>query len=604
MSRIPDSFVEEIRRRVDIVDVISEHVQLRRSGRSFVGLCPFHNERTPSFSVSPDRQLYHCFGCGAGGTVIRFVMDMEGLDFQEAVVALARRANLPLPFEPDSSETVSSQKNRREAMYQAHDLAAKLYNYILMNTSAGVQALSYLEGRKISRKSAMDFRLGFAPADGKTLYSFLRRRGFTDRLLVDAGLVVELGGRMVDRFRDRLMIPIQDGQGRVVAFGGRVLSPDGKPKYLNSPETEIFHKGRLLFNLYAARRAIRQTDRAVLMEGNLDVVSAWQAGVENAVASLGTSFTLEQAGRLKRMTNRLVIAYDGDSAGTSAAVRAMEIAEEAGLEVRIAVFPKGVDPDEFIRQEGPSAFRQLIFHQAMSAVEFLISRLRAEADLSQVAGRTDFLHKALQVLWERASPIERDTHLRSLAQEFHVSREALEEELASIGKRLRPKRRHAPAAKVHEQTPRRSLEPGYVLAGRRLLQAALTDDKARQLLMDEGVDELATPEQTALLAFIYAFFATHSSGDVQSFLDSLDDPDLIRFASSLLVEDIPEMDASEMMGYLRTVRLNTLEAAWRQALIDSGYAQVRGDAIQAQTLRQKAETLQQEIQRLKRPLLG
>ncbi len=605
MSRIPDSFVEEVRRRVDIVDVISEHVQLRRSGRSFVGLCPFHNERTPSFSVSPDRQLYHCFGCGAGGTVIRFVMDLEGLDFQEAVVALARRANLPLPFEPDSSTTVSShRRNRREAMQQAHELAAKLYNYILMNTSAGVQALAYLEGRKISRKTAMEFRLGFAPADGSTLYAFLRRRGFADDVLIDAGLVVPLGGRIVDRFRGRLMIPIEDAQGRVVAFGGRILAPDGKPKYLNSPETEIFHKGRLLFRLYAARKAIREANQAVLMEGNLDVVSAWQAGVENAVASLGTSFTPEQAARLKRMTNRLVIAYDGDEAGQAAAARALDIAQEAGLDVRIAVFPNGADPDEYIREAGASAFRQLLEHDALSATEFLISRLRSEADLSQLAGRTEFLQKVLRVLWERASPIERDSQLRILAQEFQVSREALAEELAAIGRKVRRTRRALQREPRQVETPHQPLEPGHVLAGRRLLQAALTDERARQQLAEEGLDELATPEQTALLAFIYAFFATHSSADVRSFLDNLPDSELVRFASSLLVEEIPEYDPSEIAGYVHTVRLKALETAWRQALTDSGRAQVRGDADAAQTLRHRAETLQKEIQRLKRPLLG
>jgi DNA primase len=606
MSRIPDSFVEELRRRVDIVDVVSEHVQLRRSGRSYVGLCPFHNERTPSFSVSPERQLYHCFGCGAGGTVIRFVMDLEGLDFPEAVAALARRANLPLPFDPESSEAISSGRDRREAMKQAHELAAKLYNYILMNTAAGVQALRYLEGRKISRKTAMDFLLGLAPADGNTLHTFLRRRGFALDLLVDAGLVVQLGERVVDRFRGRLMIPIRDGQGKVVAFGGRILTPDGKPKYLNSPETEIFHKSRLLFNLYAARRAIRETGEVVLMEGNLDVVSAWQAGVENAVASLGTAFTPEQAAKLRRMAGRLILAYDGDAAGETATRRAIDIAQEAGLDVRIAVFPDGQDPDDYIRHAGAAAFQDLLRHRTLTVVQYLIQRLRAGADLSHQAGRTEFLQQALQVLLEWASPIERESELRNLAQEFQVSLEALQEELELVSKRSGGRRRTR-ETRVPKRAPevrRRPLESGYVQAGRHLLQLALTDERARRYLMDQGVDELATPEQTALLAFIYAFYETHESGDAAAFLDSLDDPELARLASSLLIEEAPEYDESEMEGYVRTIRLQPLEAAWRQTLIDSGRAQARGDVATAQSLKAQAEQLQQEIQRLKRPLLG
>ena len=603
MKRVPidETFVEELRRHVDIVDVVSDYVQLRRVGRSFVGLCPFHNERSPSFSVSADRQMYHCFGCGAGGTVFRFVMDMEGLDFRDAVVTLAQRVNINLPFalEPET-ETESAALDRLQIMRDAHELAAKLYAYILMNKAVGVQALDYLEKRGISRQTMTEFRIGFAPNQGNSLVGLLKKRGFAKDILVESGLAVELGTEVVDRFRGRVMIPICDAQGRVVAFGGRTLLADGKPKYLNSPETPIFRKGLLLFNQHAARKSIRKLRSAVLLEGYMDVISAWQAGVTNAVASLGTSLTQEQALLLHRHVNTVTIAYDGDNAGIQAAQRAIDIFLQNGMEARIVTFPDGADPDDYIRQYGAAAFQRTLRASALSVVQFMLGRLRQESDLQTSVGRTEFLRKALELLSARSTPIETETEIRALAQEFQISVDTLKEEFALAVKRAGPQstlpKREFAAAPVIQP-----LSKGYIQAGNRVLQAMLTDSTLYNLVLERAVDELVLPEQTALLAHLYAFRAELPTGDAGAFLDRLEDPQLISLASSLVLEDPPELSSEVLEDYLRTIQLHHLEVAHKACLEQLVMAQSQGDTAVMASLKQQSDDIQQHIIQLKMP---
>lgn len=607
MARIPEEFIEEVRRRVDIVDVVSEHVQLRRTGRSFVGLCPFHNERSPSFSVSADRQLYHCFGCGAGGTVIRFLMDTEGVDFTTAVVDLAERAGMEIPFEVDSPSHTES-KNTLQRLKDAHDLAAKYYGYILMNTSAGMQALAYLENRGILRQTLVDHQLGYAPASGDTIVSFLRRRGFTEQELLDSGLAVRLQSRIVDRFRSRVMVPIINGQGHVIAFGGRTMEPDAKPKYLNSPETPIFRKSQVLYNQYLARKDIRQTGTVILFEGYMDVISAWQAGVHNVIATLGTAFTPEQATIIKRFANRLVLAYDGDSAGEAAVVRGIETAVAAGLDIRIAQFPDGLDPDDYIRTYGAASFEERVSGQTLTIVEFLLYQLRERADTRNEAGRTEFLRQALDVLAQWATPIEQETAFNKLSQDFQVSVAALKEEFGLISKRSKhksssPDTRASSAARHHEALVGQ-LPKGYQAASRRLLQASLHDASALQFLFDHDIDELAAPEQTALLALYYGFHIEHPEAGAATFIDSLTDAALVNLASALLMEEPPRMDSAVLEDYLRTMRLHHAEVALRIAMQAQLEAQRAGNDTAVDDYRNQVIELLEKIQHLKTPQVG
>ncbi|QQE77326.1 DNA primase [Alicyclobacillus sp. SO9] len=606
MALIPDWFVDEVRQRTDIVDVVSEHVQLRRTGRSFVGLCPFHSERTPSFSVSADRQLYHCFGCGTGGTVIHFVMEIEGVEFTQAVTLLAERAQLEIPAElkERTQVQVPSEKNSLQRMRDAHELAAKLYNYILMNTSAGVQALKYLEERGISKQTAVAHQLGFAPFSNSTLTSFLQKRGFAVSVLTEAGLAVQMGEQVADRFRGRLIIPIANAKGQIVAFGGRAIRPDAKPKYLNSPETAIFHKGRILYNQYVARKEIRQTGTAVLLEGYMDVIAAEQAGVQNAMASLGTAFTEEQAAIIKRWANRLVLAYDGDEAGQSATVRAAEIAAAVDLDVRVAALPDGKDPDEFIREHGAAAFQRLLQEQTLTVVEFQLSRLRSHSDLRTSAGVNEFIRKALELLHEWSTPIEQETIIKALAKEFHVSAETLKEEYTLIAKRsTREHRKVRQTSRNFEiaQSQHRKLQRGNVIAANRLLQAALQSPAAATFLMNNEVMELVLPEQTALLAHLYAYFAEHQEYSSADLLEALEDAPLVDLASSLLMEDAPSTDEAVLKDYLRTIRLQEAEHKYKALLDESLRATQSGDRSLVEELKKQIVLVQRQIQQLKLP---
>jgi DNA primase len=594
MTRIPDEFVEELRKAVDIVDVISDYVPLRRTGRSYVGLCPFHSEKTPSFSVSPDRQLYHCFGCGAGGTVIRFVMEIDGLSFAEAVAKLADRAGLTMPVPVGTQPDNSRPSEGLQQMLEALQLAAKYYNYILMNSAAGVQALTYLENRGISRQTMVDFQLGSAPDAEDALVRFLRKRGFDAKTVVEAGLGIALDGKVVDRFRRRLMVPICNEQGKVVAFGGRTLVEGGKPKYLNSPETALFRKSNVLYNLHLAKQDIRKSRSVVLMEGYMDVLAAWQAGVHNVVGTMGTALTEEHVQRLKRYANRLILAFDGDAAGVNAAKRAMDIAGKYRFQIRVAEFPEGQDPDDFIRSHGASAFVRQVQQQAVTEVEFLLSDLRRHAKLDSLAGQTDFLRSALAILGTRGTPIEQDAEVRRLAQEFHVSVDALKEELRLISKH------HPRPGEMERRTdqrayrPEATLLPKDVAASNKVLQALLTNAEAFGWLIERGVDELALPEQTALLAHLYHFRSEHPDGSAAAFVDSLEDPQLARLASSLLMDDPPEFSADVIDDCLRTIRLDGLQRQLNDALQQLVLAQVDG-RDDVDLLRQKVERLKSEL---------
>lgn len=543
--------------------------------------------------------MYYCFGCGAGGTVIGFVMDMEGLPFQDALLRLAQRVNLPMP-ELQEVHQDNAVATRQQRMKEAHDLASKLYSYILMNSSAGVQALAYLNKRGLTRQTLTDFRIGYAPKDGRTIVAFLQRRGFEESLLVDAGLVVQVGPQTTDRFRDRVMIPICDAHGAVVAFGGRSLAANAKPKYLNSPETPLFKKGLMLFHLHQARREIRRAKSALLLEGYMDVMSAWQAGVKNCVASLGTSLSDEQVSVLKRSASEVVIAYDGDDPGRKAAVRALETAQSAGLEVGVVLFPEGEDPDDFIAGRGPEAFGNYVRTAVLSPVDFLVEEARSAANLGTPSGRTDFIREALQLVAQRASPIEQDRWVRSLAQEFSVSLPALNEELTLIAQRVKKSNQRP------NRAPGRKVEPvqvknGAIRAGERILQSIFIHPEICTQFMERGIDELASPEQTALLALFYSFCADRTDPDVGAFIDSLDDAQLRGYASSLLIDEATEVDDEVLEDYLRTIQRHYLQTQLLACAKQSDDARRRGDLAAAEALSVQVESFTNAIAELRLP---
>lgn len=427
-TAFPDNFINELVARNDIVDVVSGYVRLgKKSGSNMFGLCPFHSEKTPSFSVSPDKQIYHCFGCGKGGGVISFIMEIENLSFKEAVAFLARRANMPLPEQEDDRES-----KKRARMYALNRDAARFF-YDQLYAPTGERAREYMARRGISKATATNFGLGFAPDDWSALEKAMREKGYTDNELFDAGLIKRgKNGGWYDTFRDRLMFPVIDVQGRVIGFSGRILGDEG-PKYLNSPETSVFNKGRNLFALNLAKKS--KSGYILLTEGNIDVVSLHQAGFDAAVASLGTSLTAEQARLISRYTNQVVIAYDNDGAGQKAAQRAIAILEKLDLKVKVLQMTGAKDPDEFIKLKGSEAFARLI-EGSENQVEYLLAQVGKKYDLSVDAQKLDYLREAEDLLARRPSAAEREIYCRRIAAEVGISPDVLINEVNSRRKRL------------------------------------------------------------------------------------------------------------------------------------------------------------------------
>jgi DNA primase len=457
--------VEEIKERIDIVELISSYVPLKKAGRNYKGLCPFHAEKTPSFVVFPDTQTWHCFGaCGTGGDAFRFIMQREGLDFSEALAELARRAGVPLSPPTPQSEAADKQ---REKLLDIHAAAAQYFHHALRRSKEGARAREYVAGRGINSETLERFQLGYAFNTWESLKSHLLERGYAEEDLVDAGLLVkkEETGSSYDRFRDRLIIPIRDMQGRVIAFGARALAPNDVPKYLNSPQTVLFDKSNTLFGLDLSKKAIRSNDRAVIVEGYMDVLSAHQHGHPNVVAGMGTALTEAQLRLLKRLTKNFVLALDADTAGDAATLRGINLAHEAmdrhmvpvptaqGLirfegqldaDIRIATLPPGRDPDDILR-ETPELWPEIIEH-ALPVVDFYLQVVSAQYDLSSAKGKSAIVREVLPLLREISDLVERNHYLGKLARLVKVEERVLEAELESSAQASIPRRR--PAAGV------------------------------------------------------------------------------------------------------------------------------------------------------------
>ncbi|MFS8640244.1 MAG: DNA primase [Symbiobacteriaceae bacterium] len=434
MHRLDEHIVEEIRARVDIVEVIADYVPLRRAGKNFIGLCPFHQERTPSFTVSPDKQLFYCFGCQTGGDVFTFLMKREGWSFPEAVAELARRAGVVLPERPASPEE-RRQRDERERLLRVLEWAAAFYRHVLQSP-AGEPARAYLASRGVDAVTAERFGLGYAPNRWDALLQAMGRHGIPPALLEQAGLVQRRAGGQgyYDRFRNRVMFPIRDPRGRVVGFGGRALGDD-EPKYLNSPETAVFNKRRLWFGLDLARVRLRETGVAVVVEGYMDAIAIDRAGIGYAaVASLGTSLSEEQVDLLARYASTVVIAYDGDAAGQRATLRGLELFALANVEVRVAEFPPGRDPDDVLQAEGPEALRRYI-EGAVPLVEFQFRRVLREHDTTSVRGRAAAVAELAPWLARVRSEVERAEYLRRYAAALGVDEATFWREVRRVRRR-------------------------------------------------------------------------------------------------------------------------------------------------------------------------
>ena len=425
----PDDVIEEVRARNDIVDVISQYVTLKKKGANYFGLCPFHNEKSPSFSVSPGKQMYYCFGCGAGGNVITFIMEYENYSFGEALKYLADRAGITLPEAEDSKEA-RAQRDLKNTLLEINRLAAN-YFYYQLKQPQGRPGYEYLKNRRLTDETITHFGLGFANKTPDDLYRYMRSKGYDDSILKETGLffIEERGTR--NKFWNLVMFPILDVNNRVIGFGGRVMG-DGEPKYLNSPETKLFDKSRNLFGLNFARKS--REKYLLICEGYMDVIAMHQAGFTNAVASLGTAFTAQHALLLKRYTDQAVLTYDSDGAGIRAALRAIPILKEAGISAKVLNMKPYKDPDEFIKNLGREEFQKRI-DEAVNSFLFEISVIRSEYNMQDPESKTGFYNAVAKKLLEFPEKLERDNYTEAVAREYVIPAEDLKRLVNSLGER-------------------------------------------------------------------------------------------------------------------------------------------------------------------------
>lgn len=415
--RYSDSIIEEVRQSNDIIEVISQYVHLKRKGRSYFGLCPFHNEKSPSFSVSPDKQIFHCFGCGVGGNVITFISKIEGLGFKETIEVLAERAKIELPIDNNAD---NSKEELKAKVYKVNAYAAEYYHKRLFE-SRSKMGQEYVKQRKLNMETIESYKIGFS-GNFDELYKELRKQGFHDEEILESGLVNKTdNGKYIDRYRNRLMIPIFDVRNRVIGFGGRVLD-DSKPKYINSPENIVYSKGRNLFGLNVAKKG--DIKKLLIVEGYMDVISLHQRGITNVVAALGTALTPQQGWLLRKNTEQVILGFDSDGAGQTAIMRAMEVMQNMGCDIRILQMTGAKDPDEYILKYGSARFKKLL-DEAISLIEFKVKILKQNLNLENAGDKIKFLNEIAKLFSKIDNTIEQEIYIEKIADGYNISKEAI-----------------------------------------------------------------------------------------------------------------------------------------------------------------------------------
>ena len=530
--RYSDDIIEEVRQKNDIVDVVSQYVKLTRKGNSYFGLCPFHNEKTPSFSVTPGKQMYYCFGCGAGGNVFNFIMEEENYTFGEALKHLADRAGVELP-QIEYSKEVREKAQERAELLEINKQAAQ-YFYYQLRTEKGAQGYQYLAGRGLSEETMRKFGLGYSDKFGGGLYQFLKSKGYGDDRLRESGLFnVDERHGMYDKFWNRVIFPIMDVNNRVIGFGGRVMG-DGKPKYLNSPETKIFDKSRNLYGLNVARTTRRKY--LILCEGYMDVISMHQAGFTNAVASLGTALTSGHASLLKRYTQEVLLLYDSDEAGVRAALRAIPILREAGVNSRVVNLRPYKDPDEFIKNLGAEAFEERL-EQASDSFMFRVSIAESEFPMEEPQGQNRFFERCAEMLLELKDELERNLYIEAIVKKYRgqygISVEDLRKRVNTLALKGTPAERRIQPKKSQEGAPKKKKDSASDQAQKLMLTWIVTYPK-----IFDKVAQYLTPEDFVVPLYrevAQMLFSQREEGEVNParLLNSFTDSEEQREVASL-----------------------------------------------------------------------
>jgi len=558
-NQIPEEIIEEVRNSNDIVDVIGEYVQLKKQGKNFFGLCPFHGEKTPSFSVTQEKQIFHCFGCQKGGNVVTFLMEMESFSFMEAIQFLADRGEVSLPQINVQNKSSLSEEN--EHILSAYGWLTKLYHHLLKFTKEGREGYDYFKDRGIDDEAIDQFQLGFAPNMKDFTADFLKQKGFDNQMLVRAGLLSMLDDDSVtDRFRGRIIFPIRNHLGKPVGFGGRSINDDQKPKYLNSADSELFQKSKLLYNFDLAKKHIRKQNEVILFEGYMDVISAYQADVKNVVATLGTALTQQQAKLLNRYVDTVVICYDGDAAGMEATYKAANILRKVGCNIKAANLEDGTDPDSYIKENGGTAFKNEIIKASDTYISFYMRYLKKDYNLSVEGDRINYIESILRELAVIESSVEREYYLKELNEAYDISLDTLSEELNKQRRKLGRIQRNS---RVTNQSTNKSIHPyhnkkilpAFHNAERSLIAYMLKDIRVAEKVQEEIGADFNVDDHKIIATHLYAFYEEGHSPDVSLFIEKLNDQAGKQLVIEIAMTPVHEEISDQVINdYIRIIR--------------------------------------------------
>lgn len=616
-QRIPEEVIEEVRHQTNIVDVIGQYVQLKKSGKNYMGLCPFHNEHSPSFSVAEDKQMYHCFGCGNGGNVFKFLQEIEGISFPEAVAKTIDLGNLTVDWSLSSQSDRSNNKedSSHTALIQLHEKAADLFQHMLLNTKAGEKAFGYLKDRGLTLEQIEQFQIGFAPKERILLQQVFKNDAVPEEKIAASGLMIQRdNGEWVDRFYQRIMFPIKNAQGKIIAFSGRLLEEETvntkeMPKYLNSPETELFNKRTTLFNFDKARGEARKENEIILFEGFMDVISAWGVGIKHGVASMGTSLTNEQIQMIQRVTPNVLICYDGDRAGFEATHRAIQLlTDNSSLDMSIIHLPEKLDPDEYIKKYGASSFVELVHHGRETVFTFKMNYHKQGKNLDNETEKLTYIHEVIAELAKVSSIVEREMYIKQLTATFHFSEESIQQELAEHlaknrqtrqeNRETRRQEQHIEKRVVQEQQKRKI---DRIEKAERILLYRTINEKAIQNQLNQLPDfSFVHDEYQEIYQHYSDYMLLNDKFEHAGFLDYLQDEQLKKvFIEVSYLELDEESSAKEIADCLKVVQLSKIEAIRRTKQAELNEAKQMGNQQRQEELTIEIINLTRAMQRNK-----
>lgn len=578
--RIPEQTVNRIRQNTNVLDVISQYVQLKKSGQNHFAHCPFHEDNTPSFSVNEKKQIFHCFSCKRGGNVFKFMQEMEDLSFPESVFKVAELSNLSVDVNLKNNVLNGNTHtdSKKTKLFTIHDRAVEFYHHLLMNAEVGEGPFNYLTNRGLQEETLREFKIGYSPKTRNALHLYLKTLEDLDvdeSILLDSGIFSEKKNEtdeeLNDRFGNRIVFPIRDLSGNMVGFSGRAYEDQEqndfkRAKYLNSPETEIFTKSNVLFNYKRAKSSIQKEDEAILFEGFMDVISSWQAGIKNGIASMGTSLTPQHIKAVERITNKIVVAYDGDSAGVEATKRIVDhLDENSNLTIEVVLFPESLDPDEYIHQNGIEKYQEFIRQNRDTLYSFLMRYYRKDVNLNNEAQRIDYIELMIKQLSRVSSPVERDMYIKQLVEEFDLSYDMISEQVQTELVKTKQKRidKIRDDRKTENQFYGSNAQVAYnnkpklgttEIAERMLLNRLFYHDEVWNMILEMDEEFIFAHEQYERIYILFESFIQSEEAQIDDFIDFLSEDDLKELVTNILWIDIDtEPTYHEINDYIQVI---------------------------------------------------